>query len=67
MFGKSLWVIIMSLITWFVSQGAVAVDYDAYNNYVYFSQVNSKKISRVKKGSTEVEDLMAPSMNSSTF
>ena len=41
------------------------MDYDAHDNYIYFSQVNSKKISRVKKGSTEVEDLMAPSMNSS--
>uniref|UniRef100_A0A2C9KAN0 EGF-like domain-containing protein n=1 Tax=Biomphalaria glabrata TaxID=6526 RepID=A0A2C9KAN0_BIOGL len=44
-------------------QGAVAVDYDAHENYIYFSQVNSKKISRVKKGSTVVEDLMSPSMN----
>ncbi|XP_059178824.1 low-density lipoprotein receptor-related protein 2-like isoform X2 [Physella acuta] len=45
-------------------QGVVAVDYDAHENYIYFSQVNSKKISRVKKGSTVVEDVMAPSMNS---
>ncbi|XP_035827354.1 low-density lipoprotein receptor-related protein 2 [Aplysia californica] len=44
-------------------QGAVAVDYDAHDHYIYFSQVNSKKISRVRKGSTLVEDLMAPSMN----
>lgn len=41
------------------------MDYDAHENYIYFSQVNSKKISRVKKGSTVVEDVMAPSMNSS--
>ncbi|GFR69842.1 low-density lipoprotein receptor-related protein 2-like, partial [Elysia marginata] len=44
-------------------EGAVAVDYDAHEGLIYFSQVNSKKISRVHKGDAEVEDVMAPSMN----
>ncbi|RUS81822.1 hypothetical protein EGW08_010414, partial [Elysia chlorotica] len=44
-------------------QGAVAVDYDAHEGYIYFSQVNSKKISRVLKGEANVEDMMARGMN----
>ena len=54
------------MVSFFLAQGAVAVDYDAHDGYIYFSQVNSKKMSRVLKGSTKVEDMMAPSMNSST-
>ncbi|XP_041374759.1 low-density lipoprotein receptor-related protein 2-like [Gigantopelta aegis] len=39
--------------------GAVAVDFDSVDNYIYFSQVGQKKISRVKKGETTVEDLIS--------
>jgi hypothetical protein len=39
-------------------QGAVALDFDANDSYVYFSQVTAKKISRVKKGSDVIEDLL---------
>lgn len=46
-------------------QGAVAVDFDSEANYIYFSQVTAKKISRVKKGSDKVEDLITSLSNSS--
>ncbi|XP_071103874.1 low-density lipoprotein receptor-related protein 2-like [Haliotis cracherodii] len=42
-------------------KGAVAVDFDVKENYIYFSQVGEKKISRVIKGETVVEDLVAKS------
>lgn len=38
--------------------GAVAMDFDSNDSYIYFSQVTAKKISRVKKGSNEIEDLI---------
>ncbi|KAJ8319794.1 hypothetical protein KUTeg_001381 [Tegillarca granosa] len=34
-------------------EGAVAVDFDYKNSYIYFSQVLGKRISRIKNGSTE--------------
>ncbi|KAK7113108.1 hypothetical protein V1264_012457 [Littorina saxatilis] len=42
-------------------RGAVAVDFDANDSYIYFSQVTAKKISRIKKGSNKVEDLITVS------
>ncbi|KAK7507961.1 hypothetical protein BaRGS_00000926, partial [Batillaria attramentaria] len=45
-------------------RGAVAVDFDSQENYIYFSQVTAKKISRVRKGSNEIEDLIAVNKNS---
>ncbi|KAL3854471.1 hypothetical protein ACJMK2_013739, partial [Sinanodonta woodiana] len=37
--------------------GAVALDFDFTENYLYFSQVGAKKINRVKKGSTKIEEI----------
>ncbi|XP_069108702.1 low-density lipoprotein receptor-related protein 2-like isoform X5 [Argopecten irradians] len=38
--------------------GAVAVDFDYTNKYIYFSQVLGRKLSRVKVDSSEVEDIV---------
>ncbi|ESO82185.1 hypothetical protein LOTGIDRAFT_170222, partial [Lottia gigantea] len=45
-------------------RGAVAVDFDAKTQYIYFSQVGGKKISQVKKGSVKVEDILDNDINS---
>ncbi|XP_076440226.1 low-density lipoprotein receptor-related protein 2-like [Babylonia areolata] len=45
-------------------RGAVALDFDANDNYIYFSQVTAKKISRVKKGTNQIEDLITVSNSS---
>lgn len=44
----------------------VSLDYDFRENFIYFSQVRSKKLSRVKKGSTVVEDIVYISNSSSS-
>lgn len=47
--------------------GVVAVDFDYDENYVYFSQVLGRTISRVKKGTNKVEDMAKTGNDSSNY